>query len=201
MIWFRLTGYSDFQNRIEFETACKNPNHNFWFWRENKIRGNWKIRAKKRLRCEMWVEKNSRLSSGYECCCCWWWCCVRTLCSTAVMRRLSIDAMCVEHAVRCACGAVTHPRAQSTITFFAGRSRLHQKQNISRSTRACCSSPQNTRRCHRRCICTLPRLHRMTCQPSVASRWHGQCHAFGEVRVVAWCGANHLPCNARTYVR
>ena len=27
-------------------------------------------------------------------------------------------------------------------------------------------------------------------------------HAFGEVReAVAWCGANHLPCDVRTYVR
>ena len=26
-------------------------------------------------------------------------------------------------------------------------------------------------------------------------------HAFGGVRVVAWCGANHLPCDVRTYIR
>ena len=57
------------------------------------------------------------------------------LCSTAVMRRLSIDAMCVGRAVRCACDAVTRPRAQSTITFFADRSHLQQKQNSTRSTR------------------------------------------------------------------
>ena len=40
------------------------------------------------------------------------------LCSTAVMRRLSIDAMCMGRAVRCACGAVTRPTAQSTITLL-----------------------------------------------------------------------------------
>ena len=31
MIRFRPTGYSDFQSRIGFQTACENPNHNFWF--------------------------------------------------------------------------------------------------------------------------------------------------------------------------
>ena len=42
MIWFRPTGYSDFQSRIGFRTACQNPNHNFCFSSGNKIWGTWK---------------------------------------------------------------------------------------------------------------------------------------------------------------
>ena len=51
--------------------------------------------------------------------------CVCALCSTAFMQRLSIDA--TGACVRCACGAVTRPRAESTITFFADLSRLQRK--------------------------------------------------------------------------
>ena len=126
------------------------------------------------------------------------------LCLTAAMPRLSIDAMCVGRAVRCACGAVTRPKAESAITFFADRSRLQQNNTAHRApASACCSSSQNTRRRHLCSICTLPRLHRMTLPafggPALAwPRCTG--HAFGEVRVVASRGANHLPCNVRTYV-
>ena len=77
------------------------------------------IRAEKRLQRKMWIEKCSRLRSGYVGCRC---CCgVRVLCFTAIMRRLSIDDMCLGHAVRCVRGAVTHTRVQSMITFFSDR--------------------------------------------------------------------------------
>ena len=68
------------------------------------------------------------------------------------------------------------------------------------------------RRCHRRCICTLLTLRRMTLPAfAAASRWHGLAmgHAFAEM--LGWCGANHLPCEpassslllyaVRTYIR
>ena len=123
----------------------------------------WKSNSRKltntRLRCEMQVEKIAdyarakstaaaaaaavaAVAAAAAAAC--------ALCSTAVMRRLSIDAMCVGRAVRCACDAVTRPRAQSTITFFADRSRLQQNKTAHGApASACCSSPQNTRRCHR----------------------------------------------------
>ena len=167
------------------------------------------LRANKRLRCETWVEKNNRrLRSGYECCCCCCCCCVCALCSTTVMRRLSHDAMCVERAMRCACGAVTRPRAQSTITFFAYRSRLQQKQTQH-------STPEHPRehaavvhKTHGSVIDvpsapTLPRLRRMTLPDfgGLALAWpRSTGHAFGGVRVVALCGANHRSCDVRIYV-
>ena len=103
--------------------------------------------------------------------------------------------MCVGRAVRCACGAVTRPRAQSTITFFADRSRLQQNKTAHGApASACCSSPQNTRRCHRCCICTLSILRRITLPAfgGLVLAWpRGTGHAF----VSYQCGANHLPCN------
>ena len=56
------------------------------------------------------------------------------------------------------------------------------------------SSRQSTRRCHRCCICTLLTLHRMTLPAiAAASRWHDLATT---AVVIAWCGANHLPCEA-----
>ena len=92
-------------------------------WKSNSTNlKNTKIRANKRLRRDMWVEKNYRLRSGYECCCCCRCCCC-ALCSMAVMRRLPIDVMCVGLALRCACGAVSHapsePSARSLLSLTA----------------------------------------------------------------------------------
>ena len=62
--------------------------------------------------------------------------CVCAPCSRAVLRRLSIDAMYVGRATRrCARGAVTRSRAQSTTTVSADRSRLPQKYISTQSTR------------------------------------------------------------------
>ena len=93
--------------------------------------------------------------------------------------RGALCSACVGCAVRCACGAVTHPKAQSsTCTFFADRSRLQRKKQylVHRTpASACCSIRQSTRRCHRCCIfCTLSGLRRMTLPAfAAASRWHG----------------------------
>ena len=103
------------------------------------------------------------------------------LCSTAVMRRLSIDAMCVKRAARCARGAVTRPRAQSTYHFFADRSRLRQKQNSAQSTRVSMQHQQSTKHtaAYRCCVCTLPRLRRIR-RPRVGmASPHGPCLWWG----------------------
>ena len=127
------------QNRVSY--SMRKPKYQLlvlkWKSTSRNLK-NTKIRANKRLRCEMRVENNNRLRSGYECCCCCCCCCrcccrcccccVCALCSTTVMRRLSIDAVCVGRAARCACSEVTRPRALSTTTFFADRSLLRQKQ-------------------------------------------------------------------------
>ena len=80
------------------------------------------IRANKRLRCGMWVEKNSRLRSGYECCCCC--CCCCCVCVLCALRQSyegcqSTPPRRVVQCVRGACCAVCvcRPRAQRTTTF------------------------------------------------------------------------------------
>ena len=152
----------------------------------------------------MWVAQNGRVRSGYECCC--YCCCVCALCFTAIMRRLSQSTPCawgVLCGVRVAWSHAPEPRARS---FFSLTARVCSKnKNSTQSTRVspCRSSPQNIRRCQRCCICPLPRLRRVTL-PAFGGlalalpRRTG--HAFGGVRVVAWCGANHLPCDVRTDV-
>ena len=133
MIWLRPTGYSDFQNRIGFETACENPNHNFWFWKWKIIFQELeKIRADGRLRCDMWVEKNSRLRSGYECCCCY--CCV-----CALFNGSHAKAVNRRH-VRGACCAVClwrghAPQSRERDHFFCWPLASAAKQYSSQSTR------------------------------------------------------------------
>ena len=91
--------------------------------------------------------------------------------------RGELCSACVGRAVRCACGAVTHPRAQITTSFSGDRSRLHQKkrqhtEHPRQHAAAVCS--RRTRQCHRCCICTLRTLRRMTFPAfAAASRWHG----------------------------
>ena len=149
----------------------------------------WKSNSRKltntRLRCEMQVEKIAdyarakstaaaaaavaAVAAAAAAAC--------ALCSTAVMRRLSIDAMCVKRAARCARGAVTRPRAQSTYHFFADRSRLRQKQNSAQSTRVSMQHQQSTKptAAYRCCVCTLPRLRRIR-RPRVGmASPHGPC--------------------------
>ena len=100
--WFACIDHSDYQNRIGLKTACENPNR-FWSW--TKIPWNWKIQTNQRLRCDIRVKKSTDyvratsaaavaaaaaaaaavaalplLLSVYD------------LCSTAAMRRLSVDA-------------------------------------------------------------------------------------------------------------
>ena len=94
------------------------------------------------------------------------------------------------------------PRARSLFSLTA---RVCSKTKTAHRApaSACCSSPQNTWRCNRCCICTPPRLRRITIPAcgGLALAWPRRTgHAFGDARVVAWCGANHLPCDARTNI-
>ena len=136
---FASKGYSDYPNRIGFETAYENPNKKNAFDFETKFQEieKYKIRTNQRLRYTpgMRVEKSNRLSSSYECCCCCCCCCccsaaadgrVRDLCCTAVMRRLSIDATGGRCAV-CAWGVLCDVRVSPQSPkhkFFADRSRF-----------------------------------------------------------------------------
>ena len=54
---FASRGYSDYPNRIGFETACENPNKKNGFEFEINFQGieKYKIRTNHRLRCEMRV--------------------------------------------------------------------------------------------------------------------------------------------------
>ena len=107
--------------------------------------------------------------------------------------------------VRGACCAVCvwpvlRPRAQSTTTLFSLTARVYSKHRTAHRApaSACSSSPQNTRRCHCRCIGTLPRFLRRTLPAFGGLVWAWRCrtgHVVGEVRVQTLCGANNLPCS------
>ena len=97
------------------------------------------------------------------------------LCSTSIIRRLLIDAMCVARTVRCASGAVTRPRAQSTISFFrqplASAARAKQHSEHPRGHAAVIHQTHGgvidyaSAPCH-----SAAAWH---CRTSGASRWHG----------------------------
>ena len=70
------------------------------------------------------------------------------------------DVQCVREACYAIC--VCRPKAQSTTSFFADRSRIRKRTAHRAPASACCSSRQSTRRCYRCCICTLPTLCCMT---------------------------------------
>ena len=165
----------------------------------------------------MWVEEKRRLRPGNECpccccrCCCCCCCSVRVLCSTAVMRRQSTDAMCMGRAVWVWRGHM--PQIPEHDYFIHGplasavktkQHTEHPRQHVTvvhKTHRG--SSPQYTPRCHRCRICTLPRLRRMIVPAigGLAFAWPRRTgFAFGEERVIAWCGANHLPCDVGTCV-
>ena len=62
--------------------------------------------------------------------------------------------------MRCAC-VTPEPTARRLGFSLTGRICL-KKKTAHRAPAACCSSRQSTRRCCRRCICTLPTLRRRT---------------------------------------
>ena len=115
------------------------------------------------------------------------------------MRRLSVDATedrcAVGRAVRCSCDAVIRPRAQSSTTTFFLTARVCRKKKSTQSTKYMA-------------VTSMWHLYPAKSPPHdfaglrgrVALAWpRRKGHAFDEVRV-AWCGANHLPCDVRTYV-
>ena len=108
------------------------------------------VRKKQRLRCDMRFDKNTTYARATPAAAAARVCVLCTLRRYARRHRGALGSACVGRAVRFACGAATRPRAQSTTTFFADRSRLQQKRAAQRAAAsACCSSRQSTRRCHR----------------------------------------------------
>ena len=135
----------------------------------------------------MRVEKNSRLRSGYECCCYCCCCCVCVLCAL----RQSCNGcqstppgrvvQCVRGACCAVCVARSHspePRARLLFSLTAAKDKSTQNTRV-----ACCSShPANH-----------PPHDFGGLSGGLALAWSRHTgHAFGEI--VAWCGANHLPC-------
>ena len=145
-------------------------------------------RANKHLTYEMWVEKRSRLRSGYECCCCCRCCCCCCCCVCSVLKGSHAKAFNRRH-VRGACCAVCVWRGhmhQSPEHDHFFRWLLSSAAHRAPASACCISSPQNTRQCDRSCVCTLPRLRRMTLPASgglalASPRRTGR--AFGEVQV------------------
>ena len=146
---------------------------------------------KQRLRCEMRFENNSECC----CCCCCCCCCVCALCSTAVIRRPSIDATGARCAVR-AWGVLFGVRVARSHAPEPGARLL-----FSLTARVCSKKNAHTHRAPaavvykaRDGVFTLPTLRSMILPAlATASRWHGfATPAMPLVR--AWCGANLLLC-------
>ena len=100
--------------------------------------------------------------------------------------RDTLCSACVGRAVRCACGAITRPGAQSTTTSLT-HSRLQQKIIIAQSSKVS-SSRQSTPHYRRRCWCTLPALRRRWPRNGgLALTWPHHMGCLGEID--RCCGA------------